>query len=262
MLGLGNSIIGGAALSDEFTPASLGSTLVAWYPFNTGIDATGTDGDASNNQMKWADASGNAKHAIQNDDANKPQLVGGFCVFDDEDAASESDFLERATGSGEFQFGHPNPFTITIALRRTAASNDRLLGADGNEFMGFGNNANKLTFRAGGTIKTAEYSTDGSAFPATTLFILTVTKDANGLITAYKNGDELTVSSGSAITSTDTDLSVTLLGANDNTGDTDNFDGLIFEFIFCDTVLSDSDRNATVDYVTAKLAAAGHELGS
>ena len=57
MLGLGNSITGGAAL-DEFTPANLGSTLLAWYQFNTGqTNLSGTDGNADN-EMKWEDQSG------------------------------------------------------------------------------------------------------------------------------------------------------------------------------------------------------------
>ena len=63
MLGLGNSITGGAV--SGFTPVDLGSTLLAWYQFNTGqTNLSGTDGNADN-EMKWEDQSGGSRHAFQ-----------------------------------------------------------------------------------------------------------------------------------------------------------------------------------------------------
>ena len=248
MLGLGNSITGGAVLDSEYTPLSLGSTLVAWYAFNTGqtnlTDGTDTEDD---NQFKWADSSGSGRHAVQNTAAAKPTFTDGYVEFDD---AATSDTLSILTGDGALQFGHVQSMTVSIGLRRTAETTDRLMGADENELASFGGNATTFKFRSGGGFKTATFA--AATFPDETLFVLTFTKDDNGLLAIYKNNDELTVSSGSAITATDNDLSIERLGGNlaDNTN---NFDGRMYEVVICDTVLSDEDRNNVINRIKSKM---------
>jgi len=252
MLGLGNIMTGGAVLDSEYSPLALGSTLLAWYAFNQGqTNLSGTDGNADN-QFKWEDSSGSGRHATQNTDAAKPTFTDGYVEFDD---ASTSDTLLIATGDGALQFGHVQSLTISLGVRRTSTSTgDRFLGADANEFCGFaGNSDAKFQFRSGGSLIPATYAS--GTFPAATDFVLTFTKDDNGLVTVYKNNDELTVASGSAITadgSADVDLSVSRIGGHISNG-TSNFDGRMYEMVICDTVLSDADRNNVINRIKNKI---------
>lgn len=71
MLGLGNSIIGGAAL-DQFTPASI-NNLALWLKQGTGITS---DGGTPDKVSQWNDSSGNDNHATQSTSGNQADLVG------------------------------------------------------------------------------------------------------------------------------------------------------------------------------------------
>ena len=247
MLGLGNSITGGYP-EGEYSPLALGSTLLAWYAFNQGqTNLSGTDGNADN-QFKWEDSSGSGRHATQNTDAAKPTFTDGYVEFDD---ASTSDTLLIATGDGALQFGHVQSLTISLGVKRTSTSNgDRFLGTNTSEFCGMSGTDTKFQFRSGGSLIAATYAS--GTFPAATDFVLTFTKDDNGLVTVYKNNDELTVASGSAITSEDNDLSVTLIGGNVSNS-ASNFDGRMYEMVICDTVLSDADRNNVINRIKNKM---------
>lgn len=61
-----------------WTPASLGASLVAWY------DASATNGVTSdaNGVSQWTDLSGNANHATQATNANKPSFASSRLTFD------------------------------------------------------------------------------------------------------------------------------------------------------------------------------------
>lgn len=251
MLGLGNIMTGGAVLDSEYSPLALGSTLLAWYAFNQGqTNLSGTDGNADN-QFKWEDSSGSGRHATQNTDAAKPTFTDGYVEFDD---ASTSDTLLIATGDGALQFGHVQSLTISLGIKRTSTSNgDRFLGTNTSEFCGMSGTDTKFQFRSGGSLIAATYAS--GTFPAATDFVLTFTKDDNGLVTVYKNNDELTVASGSAITAdaaNDDDLSVSRVGGN-VANSTSNFDGRMYEMVICDTVLSDADRNNVINRIKNKM---------
>ena len=75
MLGLGNTIIGGAVLEGAaWDPSNLGSTLIAWYKNNTGlINASGTDGTADN-RLQWSDEYGNNNHIIKDKNSSKHEI--------------------------------------------------------------------------------------------------------------------------------------------------------------------------------------------
>ena len=94
MLGLGNAIIGGAAL-EEFTPASI-SSLIHWYKYDTGITQDG-DGDIT----AWADQEGSNNLTASGDTADSPQYDSGAIKF-----VESGDDLEWGTplSLGTFSF--------------------------------------------------------------------------------------------------------------------------------------------------------------
>ena len=143
MLGLGNTLIGGAAL--EWTPIELGSTMIIWFKNDTGLsNASGTDGNPDN-RLEWEDQSGNNNHAIQDTDADKPAISEGGLDFE----LSETDYMSFTTG---FDFDHPKPFTMFFVVKRESASTQcTLIGQSATEFISFKNNDDKIGVRNAGT---------------------------------------------------------------------------------------------------------------
>jgi hypothetical protein len=247
-LGLGLNIKTSGGV--DFKPSDLGSTLDLWYQYNTGqTNLSGTDGN-SDNRMQWSDQSGNARHAQQDTDAAKPTITSGYLAFDD---TSTNDFMNIVTGTGALNYGHPNPFTMVIALRRdTATEGDKFIGANSSEFLGLVGNQAKLQTRATGAVVAHEF--DDDYFTTGSDYIITVTKDSSGNILVYKNSNALTYADGSPTTNTGGDMTLDLLGSNLSSDTIASFDGRVYELIVCDTVLSTSDRNSTIDYLKSKLS--------
>ena len=246
------------AVSSEFTPANLGDTLLAWYQYNTGqTNLSGTDGNADN-EMKWEDQSGGSRHATQREDSKKPTFTDGGLDFED-DTSSTSDHMSIATGDGALDFGFdagtPANGTCTIILavkREDVSANDRVLGSTGTEFFSFAGTTTIQT-RATGAQSSNIFSS--GTFPSATKFVLTYTKDGSGNQLIYKNdGSALTPDSQSGDNPlVGTDLDITILGSM-NTGNTASaFDGIIYEVVICDTVLSDSDRVNTVQDIMSRV---------
>lgn len=245
----------GGALA--WTPIELGSTLLAWYQYNTGqTNLSGTDGNADN-EMKWADQSGGSRHATQRADGDKPTFTAGYVDFED---TSVSDHLEIQAGDGAMDFGYDSgtpangTCTIIVALSRESADgNDRILGGAGTEFISFVNNTTAVQTRAAGTQSTNTFAAD--TWPTDEKLILTYTKDGNGNQLFYKNdGAVLTPDSQSGdnpLVGTDMDLLV--LGSMTTGNTVSAFDGKIYEVIICDTVLSDDDRQNAQKYIMSKI---------
>tara|TARA_R100000951_G_scaffold26046_1_gene22067 strand:+ start:8112 stop:8891 length:780 start_codon:yes stop_codon:yes gene_type:complete len=257
MLGLGNSIASGSVIP-EVDPniADLGSTVLAWYQYKTGqTNLSGTDGNADN-EMKWEDQSGGSRHATQRSDSDKPVFTDGGADFED---SSVSDHFEIQAGDGALDFGFdagtPANGTCTIILaikREDVSGNDRVLGSTGTEFFSFVSSTSIQT-RATGTQSSNIF--DAGTFPSATKFVLTYTKDGSGNQLIYKNDESvLTPDSQSGENPlVGTDLDITILGSM-NTGNTASaFDGIIYEVVICDTVLSDSDRVSTVQNIMSRV---------
>ena len=247
MLGLGNSITSGVALSSDFTPTSLGSTLLAWYQFNTGqTNLSGTDGNADN-EMKWADQSGNSRHATQRTDAEKPAFTSGYVDFED---TSVSDHLEIQGTAIELGTNGSDAATIIIALRRESEGTDRFLGQATQEFMGFVGNDTSLQTRSASTQSTNAFA--DNPFPINEVLVLTYTIDGDRHQSFYKNNSELTFTSESNPLA-GTQLDIAFIGHHKNNDSANSFDGRIYEVIICDTVLSDADRQAATSYVMSSV---------
>jgi len=260
MLGLGNSITGGAAL-DDFTPASLGSTLLAWYQFDTGqTNLSGTDGNADN-EMKWEDQSGGSRHATQRTDSAKPTFTSGYVDFEE---TSASDRLGIVTGDGAIRLGATSgtdACTIIMAVRRESIGQEgRILGSSNSEVFGFGANNNTIiTKSTGGTtineLAAADWNGNGSAtepFIAGEDFVLTYTRDTDGEQLFFKNNIAMTFDTESNPLA-DGEVDIAFLGAHKGSDNVKAFDGRIYEMIICDTVLSTSNRQATTSYAMSKV---------
>jgi len=246
-LGLGINLNKGGA-TESWTPLVLGSTLDLWLQYNTGITS---DGGSPDLVSQWADQSGNSRHATQSTDAAKPSVTSGYLDFED---TSVNDYMDIATGTGALGYGHPNPFTIVIALRREDAGTDRFIGSTSAEFVGLVGDLSKIQTRAAGTNGALVVLTmDDDYFTTGSDYILTVTKDSSGNILVYKNSDVLAESGGGTSQQIGTDMDLTFIGSSVSSDHVNAFDGRIYEVIVCDTVLSTSDRNSTIDYLTGKL---------
>tara|TARA_R110002096_G_scaffold124788_1_gene269619 strand:- start:564 stop:1319 length:756 start_codon:yes stop_codon:yes gene_type:complete len=245
-LGLNIKTSGGT----DFNPSSLGSTLDLWYQYNTGLtNLSGTDGN-SDNRMQWLDQSGNARHAQQDTDAKKPTITSGYLDFED---TSVNDYMEIATGTSVLDYGGTDTFTLVVAVRRESKTTaDRFIGSTVSQFIGFVNQESKLQLRANSGLLAIQF--DDDYFPINADYIVTVTKDADGNILVYKNSNVLSESGGGTSQLTGSDMDLTQIGSQLTSDTTTAFDGRMYEFIVCNTVLSTSDRNLTIDYLKNKLS--------
>ncbi len=256
MLGLGNTITGGAALS--WDPKELGSTLLVWYKNDTDItNLSGTDGN-SDNRMQWADQSGGSRHAYQDTNADKPgdgSAVEGGMDFE----LDTTDYMNIAAGDGALDFGHDpstpanGTFTMMFVLKReTHSAANTLLGSSTTEFLGFSSTDDKVKLRTAGTngsVTTITFATS-NLFSAGSDFILTVTKDTSGNLLFYKDGDAQGEDGGGTSQNVGQDMDLVYIGSK--TGTNNNFDGIIKEVIICDTVLSTADRDLATNYLKDK----------
>ena len=177
MLGLGNSITGGAALSafniNDLSPK-------AWFAFNTG-QSTITDG------IEWADQSGNGSHARQTVDAQEGDgFVGGAFVTD----AGSQDNLDFAT-----TFSSAGAYHVFMVLNLSEESNETFLSSvDNTSFMRFGQGGTAASYRMknGGTTVNITLS-EGFG---TTKAIAEVTRQSNNAIRILKNAVSLGTGTG------------------------------------------------------------------
>ena len=260
MLGLGNSITSGGVTEVSPNIADLGSTVVAWYQYNTGqTNLSGTDGNADN-EMKWSDQSGGSRHAIQRSNSDKPTLTDGGFSFDDDDTSGVTDHFEIQAGDGAMDFGFdagtPANGTVTILVackRNSSDTADRILGGGGTEFLSFVSNTTTIQTRAAGSQSTNVMADD--TWPTGSKFVLGYTKDGSGNQSFYKNdGDALTIVSSSGENPlVGTTLDINVLGSM-TTGNTEvAFDGVIYEVVICNTVLSDSNRKSTIQNIMSRV---------
>tara|TARA_R100001086_G_C11746233_1_gene233981 strand:+ start:66 stop:752 length:687 start_codon:yes stop_codon:yes gene_type:complete len=178
MLGLGNSITGGAALS-AFNINDLSPKL--WLAFNTGQVAI-TDG------IQWNDQSGNGSHASQTTDAQEGDgFSGGAFVCD----AGSTDNLDFAV-----TFNMTGAYHVFMVLNLAEESNETFLSSvDNASFMRFaqGGTATAFKMKNGGTTVNITLS-EGFG---TTKAIAEVTRDSSNNIRVLKNGASLGSGNGS-----------------------------------------------------------------
>ena len=118
MLGLGNSIISGAALG--FSPADI-SNLALWLKNGTGVTAA-----------QWDDSSGNDNHATQSTGGNQAAVSGGGLDFE-EDNTDHYDLASKITVSANHNF----IVGFVVTPENPADNRNVILGDDNNEFIDY-----------------------------------------------------------------------------------------------------------------------------
>jgi hypothetical protein len=117
MLGLGNSITGGAALEEAFSLDQI-SGLQLW------LKNGGSQTLNSGNISQWNDDSGNNNHATQSSASFQPQADGGGALFDGSD--------DRFDLTSDIVL---NAFHVFIVLETDTTSNETFLGGASGEFL-------------------------------------------------------------------------------------------------------------------------------
>ena len=151
MLGLGNSITGGAALGESaLTPSDI-SGLDVWFKVNTGIVANSGNSTAAGNMAdgedinSWADQSGNDRHASQTTASQKPHWetdaadFGGL-VWPDDTADTHLDMATNVGGNSD-NIAANEDFTIMIRVKLTAFNTvNALIGSAGQQVIKWNSN--------------------------------------------------------------------------------------------------------------------------
>lgn len=236
MLGLGNSIIGGAALEDVFDITTV-SNLEVW------LKNGGTQTLNSGNISQWNDESGNNNHAVQTTASFQPQADGGGALLDgsddrfnltssltlerfhlfavvDLDTLTNQTFFGKSDDSGNF-------------IRITSADGYRHKAKNGTETVIF-------TYTSGKTL-----STD-------TKFMYEVTRTGDNEIEIFRNNGEhlnLSPASGSNSSTATNSFAVDQLFTQRN--NSTNINGHVFEFaLFSSALTGDDLTNVRNDILT------------
>jgi|TARA_R100001443_G_scaffold14632_1_gene24505 hypothetical protein len=230
MLGLGNSVSANQ-YPGGWTPTSLGSKLIHWYKFDTGLTTatvSGTDGLIT----QWTDQKGsnNLAPEVTNDGTKMPIL--------------HTDNSVRFSGSDDvLVFGSAltlGKFAI-YGRFRTDAFNDRFLQqSNGSEFIKF-QTTTEFRVQPGGSRHDMTISGDAN-LANNTKFTAGFERDGDGDILASANGLASTTSANTAISNTvdAQEVSPANAGALD-----------VFEFIICNDSLSASERTEVNAYLDA-----------
>jgi len=238
MLGLGNSLTGGAS-QDPKAPDEI-SGLAIWYKNATAITS---DGGTPDLVSKWEDSSGNSRHITQTTDGDKGTRVdGGIDMSGD----NPEDHYEIAAASGRVNVGTDQGFTVAMVCAREGA------GDDNNAIFGGNSNSRHLTvmteeqivFRTtdtGGVTSEFNFATD--TWVIDTKMLITITKDTTGDFKFYKNGVQVGTTSTSNPTNNGLFNDVQFFGCRrDGSASSDfTWDGKIYEFALYSALLSDGD---------------------
>tara|TARA_R100000234_G_C4945654_1_gene154997 strand:+ start:34 stop:780 length:747 start_codon:yes stop_codon:yes gene_type:complete len=247
MLGLGNSIIGGAALS-EVLPSDI-SGLQIWYK-----NATGLTGDPVS---QWSDSSGNGRHAVQGDSDLQGSVSDGGIDFSD---AVPQDFYTITESSGYVDMGGTNAFTLAVVMKRENAAADdiTLVGGTSHNNVIMFLSEEVVRYRnagSGGANVEATFATD--TWEVNDKLLFTMVKDTSGNLEFYKNGAQVTPSFNSNHPNTGLGLDARFLGTRtDGTHDSNDFqfDGIIYEFALYNTELTGDDLSNLNNHLTSKFS--------
>jgi len=265
MLGLGNSITGGAAFG--WTPESL-SNLSLWLKVNENITA---DQDSSGTSITHSTAAGNmadldkinAWNAFGNTSINAVQTTSADKPLWETDAADLGSVnfhnaIKYMDLSANVVLDANTDFTIAIRFKADDFSTPGcLFGSDGTEFVRLNSNtvvrlrvnASNTDFTlASSNLATDKYTTliivrsDGSTGNVN-LFI-------RGADSGYFDGTATGTQFGSEAQSTG-EITISNLGAGAD--DTSNFHGFIKDILIWDgTAASSADRKEIFDYIEAQ----------
>tara|TARA_A100000172_G_scaffold73465_1_gene55046 strand:- start:349 stop:1083 length:735 start_codon:yes stop_codon:yes gene_type:complete len=243
MLGLGNSITGGAALG-EVLPSDI-SGLQIWYKNATGVTAA-----------QWDDSSGNGRHAVQSTSNLQGTVTDGGIDFSD---AVPQDFYNITESSGYVNMGGTNAFTLACVMKRECAAGDDVTllgGSNANDHIMF-LSEETVRYRIGGTAGTEAQNFATDTWEVNTKMLFTIVKDTSGNLTFYKNAASVSPSAITNHPNTNTGFDAIFLGTRtDGTHDSNDFqfDGIIYEFALYNTELTGDDLSNLNNHLTSKFS--------
>lgn len=237
MLGLGNSITGGAAVS-EVLPSDI-SNLGIWLKNDTNIVAG-----------QWNDSSGNGRHAVQATADQQASVSDGGLDFGDS-ADPENFYQISADTSALINVKHPNAFTLAAVVKRSSISsggNILFAQTNANEFIGFLTDENAFGIHS----KVATFT--GEPWAEDEKLLITVTKDTSGNFAFFKNGVSESITSGDTASTETNNLKLDYFGCvRDGTESNDkHFEGIIYEVVVYESALTGSDLTNLNSYLTGK----------
>tara|TARA_R100001509_G_scaffold155975_1_gene118848 strand:+ start:444 stop:1136 length:693 start_codon:yes stop_codon:yes gene_type:complete len=229
MLGLGNSICANE-YPGGWNPTELGSKLIHWYKFNTGI-TTVTVSSTADQISVWADQKGtnNLAPSVTNDVDKMPKLDTDKSVLFN--TATDSLIFSSALTLGKFAI---------YGRFKSGNFNDRFLQQiDGSEFIKF---QSTTEFRIKPDPRHDMAISSDANLANNTKFTAGFERAANGDILASANGLASTTSANTAISNT---IDVEEVAAEDG----GNL--FVYEFVICNDSLSTDERTELNAYLDA-----------
>ena len=234
MLGLGNSLITGGALS-EFLPTSI-SNLSLWLKNATGANA-----------HRWDDSSGNSNHASQSSSGSQASVSGGGLDFE----GDNDDHYDLASA---INMGADLPWAAFIVLTMESFDSPNTIASNNTDATMFFEiqNTDQIRYRQSGGASALKFPST-SPFQLSSQMLITVTKDASKNLVVYKNGSELTQESSTNNPANDGDFTFNQFGGRSSGPDRD-MDGIIYEFILYEKVLTMHEVTSVNTYLTDKFS--------
>jgi len=231
MLGLGNSITGGAAL-DEFTPANI-ANLALWLKNATGVTAA-----------QWDDSSGNDNHATQGTSGNQAAVSGGGLDFE-KGEADHYDLASKITMSADHNF----LIGFVIAPEDPDSTRNCLIGDDNGEFIDI--RIDKVAINCGGTETT--FTGDANLFSDGTKAAVVISRNDGdtGTFNVFINGSTPASSYNAQTNAAGVEFDE--IGVRNGSGRP--FDGILYELVVYDlgTGTHTADElTALNNYLTSK----------
>jgi len=231
MLGLGNSIISGAAL-DEFTPANI-ANLALWLKNATGVTVA-----------QWDDSSGNNNNATQDTSGNQAAVSGGGLDFE----KGEADHYDL---DDDIEIAQNENILIGFVISPEAPDSTRncLIGDANGEFIDV--RINKIAVNCGGAETT--FTGDANLFSDGTKAAVVISRNdgATGTFNIFVNGS---TPAGSYNAQTNPDpINFDEIGVRNGSGRP--FDGILHELVVYDlgTGTHTADElTALNNYLTSK----------
>ena len=265
MLGLGNSITGGAALEAAFTPESI-SNIVLWLKVNTNItadEASGGGGLSPENTSNggnmddgdrinaWNANGDTSINAVQTATADKPRWEADAADFGGIKSAAGNKHMDL---SADITFDANTDFTIVMRFKCTDFSSTRaILGDTSSEFFRL-QDADTIRIKTDGTTSNFD---SGTAFATDKYITIIIVRSdgSTGNINIFVRGEDSSYFDGTATgtawgseTQDTEEIVISNLGAaQDNAAE---FYGVIKDAIIYDgTAVTSAQREQLFDYI-------------
>jgi len=231
MLGLGNSIISGAALEDPFTIDKVGG-LQLWLQNGEGVTVE-----------QWNDSSGNSNHAAQTDSSKQGAVEDGGIDFNQ--SSNHYDFTSTVTTA---------TFTLFVAMEPDGGGSMSFLGhGGGTDFVRINQSAdNEFRMKRDSAFDlNVSHSTDFTyeGRGGVERFIVMIRQESDNTVTIGVNND---LDNFALANSTGEAMDFSILGGQ-STGGANAFDGTIYEVAIYNELLSVSDATLVRENIASRV---------